>query len=129
MKIFKWPRTPEQWRSILVSAVIFTLLLIIVQPELRVLMIVIDIIGVDLYLLFFLTQLRSYGPLVSMIGLAIAGHLVALISRLASAANWIGHVMVPRECVWIAGSAMMTACIAMALVVFKTKNGSANTWT
>jgi hypothetical protein len=123
MKIFK-PRTPEQWRSILLSAVMLTLLFVVLNPELRALLLVIDIIGFDLYLLLCLAQLRSYGPMVGMVGLAIVGHLVALISRLASAASWIGHAIVPGENLWIASSAMMTACFAMALVVVKMKSST-----
>jgi hypothetical protein len=122
MKIFK-PRTPQQWRSILISAAIFVLLLAIVQPELRALMIIIEIIGFDLYLLLLLAQLRSYGPMVGMIGLAIAGHLVALIYRIASAANWMGHVIVPREGLWIASSAMMTACFALVVILVNNRSG------
>ena len=115
MKILMWERTPDQWRRILGGAIIFALLLIVLQPELRATLLVIDLIGFDVYLLLCLAQIKSYGPMTGLVALAVAGHAAALSGRIASAASWIGHAVFPGEGLWVASGAMAAAILAIAL--------------
>jgi hypothetical protein len=97
--------------------VFVTLLLIVGHPELRAMLFVIDSIGVDLFLLLCVAHIRSYGPIVSTLGVMICGHLIFLASRSIAMLGWVGHVIVPSEGAWSAAYAMSTACIAVLLFV------------
>lgn len=115
MKILMWERTPDQWRKILGRVIIFVLLLIVLQPELRATLLIVDLIGFDLFLLLCLAQVRSYGPTVGLVAFAVIGYSGALILRLASAANWAAHIVFPGEGLWIASSAVVAVGFAIAL--------------
>jgi hypothetical protein len=102
-------RGKEAW-SIRVAVLVTTLLLLVVlNPEVRLFLLFVDAIGVDVVLLLFATQFGGWWSVAASGSMIAFDRGARLMGWLGRAAKWWSRVFVPREGVWIAADAMATA--------------------
>ena len=100
-----------------VAAIVVTALLVVVlNPELRAMLAFVDALGVAVFVLFLALQSSSWWSATESWSSNVIGWSVRSVRRLAHALRWLGRVIVPRDGVWSAASALSTAlCAAFVL--------------
>ena len=89
------PSAPGSWKSRLGALAVVLALLIVVQPELRALLFLVDAIGLEVIALLLLTQLRTFWPLLQPARACAARLLCGATSAVAGSAVRIFPTVLP----------------------------------
>jgi hypothetical protein len=89
------PSAPSSWKSRLGALAVVLALLIVVQPELRALLFLVDAIGLEVIALLLLTQLRTFWPLLQPAHACAARLLCGATSAVAGRALRIFPAVLP----------------------------------
>jgi hypothetical protein len=95
----------RNWKSVVGAFSVVALLFLVINPELRALLLLADLLGIEAVLLLLGTQLRANWPV-------IAGYAVAAAQAFGRTANqalyfthWFAQGLLPREGLWLTADA------------------------
>ena len=109
-------RGTRGWSIRLALLVATALLLVALNPEVRILLLLVDAIGIDVLLLMIAAQFGGWWSLAASASMFVLDRGMRLARRLGRVAAWWGLLIVPREGVWIAAGALATAIGSLFVV-------------
>ena len=102
----------RSWKSLAGAFVVVALLILVINPELRAFLLLVDLIGIETVLLLFATQLRANWPLIAGNSRAAATLFGRIKNRMLDATRWWVQGLLPPKGVWLTAEAVGIMCFS-----------------